>query len=313
MRALSALAWATAFFTFVLLTVGGSVHATGSSLACPDWPLCHGELMPEMTGGVEFEHTHRLLGTLVGLLTIAVTVLCWRGGKRDPLLRRLGVAALVIVVVQGVMGGVTVLLRLSLPVSMAHLATSMLFLGLLGLIAWRAGSREWSTGAPEDLAAHRRGVLWVLALVYAQILLGGLVRHTTSGSVCGDDPILCAGFLWPPYWRGQLQMVHRVVAVIVLLVAMRVMIKLALAAVDKGHTTIRAMAWGAIGLLVAQITLGVVTVMTLLEVVSVTAHLSVAALLLMDLAGTYVLLRPPVTVGECVPERRALADGSSAP
>ena len=66
------LARATAAATFVLLVIGGMVHATGSSLACPDWPLCYGQFFPSMEGGVLYEHGHRLVAFVVSTLTVAL-------------------------------------------------------------------------------------------------------------------------------------------------------------------------------------------------------------------------------------------------
>ena len=79
------LAWLCVFATFFLLVVGGTVNPTGSSLACPEPTLvCKGELFPEMTGGVFYEHGHRLVAMTVGLLQIALTLMLWR---RRPTLR----------------------------------------------------------------------------------------------------------------------------------------------------------------------------------------------------------------------------------
>src|SRR3989338_3199350 len=107
---------------FLLLLMGGLVHNTGSSLACPDWPLCYGSLLPEMTGGVEIEHSHRLMATAVGLVTVILALLIWKRRKGDRELRQMAMAAVVLVVVQGLLGGITVLYQLPHLVSISHLA-----------------------------------------------------------------------------------------------------------------------------------------------------------------------------------------------
>ena len=105
--------------TFLLLLAGGMVTSTGSGLAVPDWPLSYGQWMPAMEGGVLYEHGHRLIAGFVGAL-IAMEAL-WLGRRETRVwVRRLGWLALGGVVLQALLGGATVLLRLPDPVSIAH-------------------------------------------------------------------------------------------------------------------------------------------------------------------------------------------------
>src|SRR4051794_10032628 len=155
---------ATAFATFVLLIVGSLVHGTGSGLACPDWPLCYGTLFPKMEFGVEYEHSHRIVATAVGMMTVTLTVLLFLRKERE--LRGLGVMAAFLVVFQGVLGGITVLLRLPRAVSIAHLATSMCFFSLTLVIARRTTPTADAKPVPQELASMRRwvGVVWFVVL-----------------------------------------------------------------------------------------------------------------------------------------------------
>jgi heme A synthase len=130
----------TLICTLSLVTLGGVVHNTGSSLACPDWPLCFGQVFPKMEGGVAIEHSHRLLGSWVGLCVIGLVYLSSKIRREFPALFKGSLLALFVVVFQGVLGGVTVLLGLSPLVSSAHLATSQLFLALLLWLCFTAGS-----------------------------------------------------------------------------------------------------------------------------------------------------------------------------
>ena len=211
---LFALAVATSVATFALLLVGGTVNPTGSSLACPDWPTCSGSFFPEMTGGVLFEHSHRLVATLVGVMSIGVAAAAWKTSARW-----LTLGALALVIFQGVLGGVTVILRLPTIVSTTHLATAMLFFSLTIFLAFRL--RPGATDGTESLKGVRKLALIGAAVVYLQIVLGALVRHTLSGRACLDLP-LCGGEWWPAYGPAALHMFHRYVGVAALVAVIAV-------------------------------------------------------------------------------------------
>lgn len=275
------LALATAVLTFALMVLGGVVHATGSSLACPDWPTCYGELMPEMTGGILYEHSHRMLATLVGLCTIALAVWLYREGGK---LRWVGLGALVLVVVQGVLGGLTVILRLPPAVSTTHLATAFVFLGVLIYV--------WRTDEPKVEVSPRLATFVSVALVgvFLQCVLGAYVRHSGAAAACGTDPYSCAGFFWPAGETARIQMLHRGVAPPVGLLVLGVAIAIVRKPECRG---LRVPAIAAVVLVAAQIALGVVSVMSALEVVPVSAHLAVGILLFATLLYTRLSLRYP--------------------
>lgn len=287
------LALATATCTFILLLAGGLVHATDSGLACPDWPTCYGSLMPEMTGGVAIEHSHRLIATFVGLLTIGLAVSIHLTRKDSPSLVRMGWAALALVIFQGLLGGMTVIFELPTVVSSAHLATSMIYFSLIITLAYRLrGGRPSGSpsGSPATQASApagrdpgplpaRRWALFAVVAVYLQIVLGAVVRHTNVGLACTDIP-LCKDALWligaDP--RVQLHMAHRVGAVVVALLVLAAAIKVVRAGTADGLTRFLAVTLTA--LVGVQIGLGLVSVYSALEVFTVTAHLGAGALLL---------------------------------
>ena len=318
-----------AVLTVVLIVAGGVVTNTDSGLACPDWPTCFGSVVPKMAGNVAVEHTHRLIATGVGLLTVALAVLTlrraawllaafatlilgaafWAGHVKHvsdqlPALGvalvaigfagcgweiardrdgRLATAALALVIFQGLLGGLTVLYRLPTLVLVMHLGTSMLFLSLMVLLALRGLGPRASGLGPKQL-------LWVTTgAVYLQILLGATVRHTGAGLVCVDLPY-CRGALWPTgvHPMVHLHMAHRALALVVLALVFWSSLRTARASAG----VVRWLALAAPALVLVQIGLGIATILTFKDLVPLTAHLLVGALLLADQVVLLALARP---------------------
>jgi len=167
----------TAAATCVLIVFGGLVTNTGAALAVPDWPTTFGHNMflfpwSRMVGGVFYEHSHRLLGALVGLLTVGLAVVLWRRGGR---LRTLGVIALVGVIAQGVVGGLRVVL-LTDVLAMVHGPLAQAFFALVVAIAL-VTSPAMARPAPAVDGATRGLTLAAALLVYLQIVFGALLTH----------------------------------------------------------------------------------------------------------------------------------------
>ena len=168
-----------AFCTLFLVVAGGLVTSNDAGLSVPDWPLSYGKLMPPMEGGIFYEHGHRMVATTVGMLTIVLAVWLWRAEKR-AWMRRLGFAALSAVVLQGVLGGMTVIFMLPKPVSITHACLAELFFSTTVAIAlftsrsWHAGPRLVDDAGSPSL--HRLAVA-LPAVVLAQVALGASARH----------------------------------------------------------------------------------------------------------------------------------------
>ena len=171
------LALATLGATCVLILLGGLVTNTGAALAVPDWPSTFGYNMvlfpwSRMVGGVFYEHSHRLMGALVGLLTLALGGALWREGGR---LRRLGLLAVAVVLAQGVLGGLRVVL-LEDALAILHGSLAPAFFALLAAIALLTAPRGRVAGARVEPALKGLTVP-AAALVYAQIVAGALLTH----------------------------------------------------------------------------------------------------------------------------------------
>jgi len=178
------LALITAGATFLLILAGGVVTSTGAGMAVPDWPTTFGYNMflfpwARMTGGILYEHSHRLIGSVVGLLTVALAALLW---VREPRrwVRWLGVSALLFVIVQGILGGLRVVLVAG-RLALLHGALAHAFFGLAVSLAL-VTSPAWRTQAappPAEMAGGLRGwCLLVTGATYLQIVLGAVVTHT---------------------------------------------------------------------------------------------------------------------------------------
>ncbi len=175
----------TAGATFLLVIAGALVTSNDAGLSVPDWPLSYGRLLPDMVGGIFYEHSHRLVATAVGLLTIGLAVWLQLGEPRRWV-RGLGWAALAAVVLQGVLGGITVLWLLPPAVSIAHAALAQLFFGITVSLALFT-SPGWKNAPDRQEGPPQAGLpLFHLALagaaaVYGQLLLGAAARHAVLG------------------------------------------------------------------------------------------------------------------------------------
>jgi len=170
--------------TLFLVIAGASVTSKEAGLSVPDWPLSYGQVIPEMTGGVLFETGHRMIATVVGILTIILAIWIARVEKKRVWLRRLGWSALSLVVAQGLLGGATVLLLQPAPVSIAHACLAQLFFSVTVAIAVFT-SRKWQEG-PEPVEDYgwpslRSLALLTPVLVLLQIGLGAGFRHRAFG------------------------------------------------------------------------------------------------------------------------------------
>ncbi len=271
---------ATAIATYLLILIGGLVHGTGSSLACPDWPTCYGTMMPKMEGGVLVEHSHRLAAGTVVILTLTLAVLLTRASSPEQRrLRPFGWLAVGLVFAQALLGGLTVLLRLPTPISTAHTATSLLFFMTVVYIAVRARPAP-AVATPRAALSSTAVTLAILAAVsvYFQMVLGGLVRHSGAALACTDVP-LCRGAVWPvAHPTVLIQALHRLNALVAgTLVTASSIVTWRSA---RGRSDLRALALVAPVLVVVQIGLGVRAVQTFLDLATVESHLAVATALL---------------------------------
>ena len=221
-RGLHAYAVLLACCVVLLITAGALVTSRQAGLSVPDWPLSYGMLNPPgwwRIANVQAEHGHRLVAGMVALLTVALAV--WVG-RREPRrwVRRVAYLAVATVLAQAVLGGITVLLFLPMAVSVSHAGLAQLFLCLVVTVAittsrwWRQGVGPRGAGDPGRRVAGL--AVSTTVLIYFQVLLGAVMRHSGAGLAIPDFPLVFGGLV-PPHFDFAIGIhyAHRVGAVVV--------------------------------------------------------------------------------------------------
>ncbi len=317
--------WYTVFLALcivLLICSGGMVTSKNAGLAVPDWPNSYGYNMfafpvSRWVGDVLLEHTHRLAATVVGTLTIVLALILTLAEPRRWV-RTLGYVALGLVVLQGVLGGLRVVLVADW-IGIFHGCVAQAFLALVSLIAL-VTSRWWlMLGAPDArrpnpmvLAKLSKRLLLVAVLIYGQLALGAAMRHAHAGLSIPDFP-KAYGQWWPQVHRADLpalnqrrtevlhqppttlaqihlQMTHRMNAMLILgfIVAA---VSVAWQRREVLPVRLRWLATAGIALVAVQITLGIFSIWTNKAADVATAHVAVGACLLVWSVLTYAAVQ----------------------
>ena len=303
--------WFTAFATLLLICSGGMVTSKNVGLAVPDWPTTFGYNMflfpvSKWIGGVLFEHTHRLIASTVGFLTLILAGWLWRAEDR-PSVKTLGLLAVAAVVLQGILGGLRVTM-LKDQVGIFHACLAQAFLGLIVLIGvirtnfWRSLATNLTglTGQVCQRLASTRTVTVVTTIaIYAQLALGATMRHQHKDLAILDFPT--ANGAWIPDtsadalakingWRDAhalsnvtafqiwLQMIHRSLAVLIGLGVIWFSVRVARDARNVRLLGRLSISW--IAFFFLQLTLGASVIWSNKAADVATAHVAVGAVML---------------------------------
>ncbi|MDZ7343370.1 MAG: COX15/CtaA family protein [candidate division KSB1 bacterium] len=296
--------------TFILIFIGGLVTSTDSGLAVPDWPTTYGHFMfsfpfSQMVGGILYEHGHRMIATVVGMLMTILAIWLWLKEPRKGV-RRLGLIALLAVILQGILGGITVLFLLPTPISVSHAALAQTFFCLTICIALFT-SPKWDQLQPQFEEAHRPSLLNLTiattVTIYLQLILGAVMRHTKSGLAIPDFP-LAFGKLIPPFTSPAIviHFTHRVGALVVTLLIAWTATRIIRHYLHEPKLLRPILLM--VSALAVQLTFGALTIWTQKAVLPTTAHVATGALIL----GTSLVLAVRVYRLVLIPAPAHLAD-----
>jgi protoheme IX farnesyltransferase len=212
MKAFRVLSVATAVVTYALVVLGGVVRVSGSGLGCPDWPLCHGRLLPPLDLHAIIEYSHRTTASLTSVLVVLTAAVAWLAWRKRRDLVIPATIALGLLIVQVVLGAITVRLELPPMIVLAHLATAMALLGAVCVTAVAA-----LIPAPAGIV-DRSSIRWTLLAAggtYLLIISGSLVVGSGASGSCDAWPLCGGGFSFGFDGLPAIQLLHRGVAAVV--------------------------------------------------------------------------------------------------
>ena len=280
-------------FLLGLIILGGVVRITESGLGCPDWPFCYGKILPPAEFKAIVEYSHRFVAAITGLIVVGTGVIIWLRHREDRRLTAAFILAFVLLVVQVMLGWVTVRTELNEWLVMAHLAVAesllamMLLITVVGWMRYR-GVRE--EGAPAISKTARNTFIGAVALMLGVMLSGAYTQATGATGACGDSWPLCAGSIFPDTFLTGVHMGHRLLTI----VAVPVLVAAAHQAYNLRDRTpvLSQIATLFIALFVAQIVVGGINVMVGFHRATNVMHVAVAtfvwAALVLMVAAAYV-------------------------
>jgi heme A synthase len=264
MRLLRLLAFVTAGFAYAIIVLGFVVRITGSGMGCgDDWPLCNGSLLPTFDHiETVIEFSHRLAVLCLSGFTVVVGIVAYGlkattgGACKGGTLRPAGLAV-GLLVLQSLLGAITVKLELPASTIVLHLGTALVLLSTLIVLGLRAGVHSGITEPAPGAGSARGGIFAALGLAAVVILMGGVTAATGAFTACRGFP-LCNGSLWPAGGPAHLQWIHRLLAYLLFfhLFGMAMALRK-----RQSHPRVQVAGWAAFGLAVIQVTVGATMVL----------------------------------------------------
>jgi heme a synthase len=263
----------TVSFLFLLLVWGNIVAGLKAGLGCPDWPLCHGRVLPPFRWDIYTEFTHRILGVLASVFLVILSFKRFRDySGKSKLIPPL---TIVLLILQITLGGVVVLLELPVNLTTVHFANAILIFSLTFYMSFFDGK------AKKPLFSVRSyGILFFLLalMVFSQAVLGAYLRHSGAGLACPDFP-KCLGYWIPPELSGTIltHFSHRTFAYVIFITVFIIFISTYL---NSGLKHNRSRTLILLCLILLQIMIGIGIIHSKLYFLITALHLAVALLIL---------------------------------
>ena len=267
------LAKVTIVALFILLVWGNIVAGLKAGLACPDWPLCHGKIIPEFRWDVYVEFIHRVLGAATSVLIISLAYKRLR--TYSAYFKVIPVVCVLLLLIQIVLGGMVVLLKLPVDLTTIHFANAITVFSLTFYMAFFDGKNSM----PKFNISGPAGIFFALSiLIFIQAVLGAYVRHSSSGLACPDFP-KCLGFWIPPSLMGSVltHFSHRILAYLIFIVSLVLFV---ISEYDKRYRLARPYLKTVILFILIQIALGAWVVLSKLVFYATAIHFSIGLIIL---------------------------------
>ncbi len=265
----------TAIATYGLIVLGGVVRATDSGTACPDWPLCHGQVIPPFETKVLIEFSHRLVASVVGLLILITALWAWRRYREHPVMPRAAVTAALLLTTQVIVGGVTVGTETQASVVAMHLTIALGLLATLITIVVEAFIVVLPGAARAGSQVSLLGVTALIA-TFVLIISGAYVSQTGAGLAYPDWPLFDGKLVSAGGRLADLHYAHRLIAATV---GVLLLTYVARTLRGQGDPLLRTALVSAFGLYVAQVLLGASNIWFDLATSVRIAHLALASAL----------------------------------
>ncbi len=259
----------TAGLFFLLLVWGNLVAGLKAGLGCPDWPLCHGRVLPPFRFDIWMEFTHRLIAAVAAVFLVLLARKRFRDYRGTA--KAVPVVALCLIAGEILMGGMVVLLEIPVQLTTVHFMTGL----TIFLLAFYMMSFD-GVGRKPGFSLRGLSALFLVMglLVFSQAALGAYVRHSGAGLACTDFPT-CMG-VWIPHvmdWRVLVQLSHRMMGGLILVTFV---VLYAATFVDKSLAVHRNASFMLVVLCVTQILIGALVVLSGLSFVATAIHLALA-------------------------------------